>query len=119
MINVDDCCFYFYMEIVRPGNTTNLNIFFSIENKKELLRWDSNPRHTAYEADALPTELPRQLCWLGRIKAVQGKGNQPVYPNLINRQTLTQHVRGYCSASVYVPGVVYYASTCVQHLCSK
>ena len=21
--------------------------------------WDSNPRHTAYEADALPTELPR------------------------------------------------------------
>ena len=41
--------------------------------KKELLRWDSNPRHTAYEADALPTELPRQLSWLGRIK---GKGNQ-------------------------------------------
>ena len=25
--------------------------------KKELLRWVSNPRHTAYEADALPTEL--------------------------------------------------------------
>ena len=44
--------------------------------KKELLRWDSNPRHTAYEADALPTELPRQLSWLGQIKAVQGKGNQ-------------------------------------------
>ena len=35
--------------------------------KKELLRWDSNPRHTAYEADALPTELPRQLSWLGRM----------------------------------------------------
>ena len=30
----------------------------------------------AYEADALPTELPRQLSWLGRIKAIQGKGNQ-------------------------------------------
>ena len=44
--------------------------------KKELLGWDSNPRHTAYEADALPTELPRQLTWLGRIKATQCKGNQ-------------------------------------------
>ena len=44
--------------------------------KMELLRWDSNPRHTAYETDALPTELPRQLSWLGRIKATQGKGNQ-------------------------------------------
>ena len=44
--------------------------------KKELLRWDSNPRHTAYEADALPTELLRQLSWLDRIKAIQGKGNQ-------------------------------------------
>ena len=58
-------------------NTTNMNIPFSIENekKKELLRWDSKPRHTAYKAYALPTELPRQLCWLGRIKALQGKGN--------------------------------------------
>ena len=56
--------------------------------KKELLRWDSNPRHTctAYEANALPTELPRQLSWLGRIKATQG---QPVEPNLINRRTQT------------------------------
>ena len=30
-----------------------------MEKKKELLRWDSNPQHTAYEADALPTELLR------------------------------------------------------------
>ena len=69
------------METVRPkskqGNTTNLNISFSMmKMKKELLRWDSNPRHTAYEADALPTELLRQLSWLGRIKAIQVKGNQ-------------------------------------------
>ena len=51
----------------KQGNTTNLNISFSMENeeKKELLRWDSNPRHTAYEAVALPTEIPRQLSWLG------------------------------------------------------
>ena len=68
------------MRTVRPkskqGNTTNLTISFSMEMKKELLRWDSNPRHTAYEVDALPTELSRQLSWLGRIKAIQGKGNQ-------------------------------------------
>ena len=60
-----------YMRTVRPnsmqGNTTNMNI--SSPNEKELLRWDSNPQHTAYEADDLPTELPRQLSWLGRIKA--------------------------------------------------
>ena len=58
------------------GNTTNMNISFSMEKEKELLRWDSNPQYTAYEADALPIELPRQLSWLGRIKAIQGKGNQ-------------------------------------------
>ena len=66
-----------YRETVRhkskQGNTTNLNIYFS--NEKELLRWDSNPIHIAYEVNALPTELPRQLSWLGQIKAIQGKVN--------------------------------------------
>ena len=61
-----------YMGTDRPksmqGNTTNPNSSFSRENEKELLRWDSNPQHTAHEADALPTELSRQLSWLGRIK---------------------------------------------------
>ena len=51
--------------------------------KKELLRWDLNPRHTAYKADALLTELPRQLSWLGRIKAIQSKGNSD-WPPLIH-----------------------------------
>ena len=60
----------------KQGNTTNLNIFFFMENKKDLFRWDLNPQHTAYEADALPNELLRQLSWLGIIKALQGKGNQ-------------------------------------------
>ena len=69
------------MGTVRPkskqgNNTTNLNISFPWEMKKEPLRWDSNPRHTAYEADALPNELPRQFRWLGQIKAIQSKGNQ-------------------------------------------
>ena len=45
------------------------------EGGRELLKWDSNPQHTAYKADALPTELPRQLSWLGQIKAIQGKAN--------------------------------------------
>ena len=39
--------------------------------KKELLRWDSNSRHTAYEADALPTELPWQFSWPGRVMHCQ------------------------------------------------
>ena len=48
--------------------------------------WSERDRETAYEADALeadaleadalPTELRRRLSWLGRIKAIQGKGNQ-------------------------------------------
>ena len=30
---------------------------------------------TAYEVDALTTELLRQLIWLDRIRAIQGKSN--------------------------------------------
>ena len=59
----------------RQGNTTNLNIFLSMENEKRAAQVDSNQRHTAHETDALPTELPRQLSWLGRIKAIQDKAN--------------------------------------------
>ena len=29
------------------------------------LRWDLNPRHSVFQTDALPTELPRQLSWQG------------------------------------------------------
>ena len=29
-----------------------------MKKKKEMLRWDLNPQHTACWADALPTELP-------------------------------------------------------------
>ena len=63
------------LRTVRPkskqGSTTNLNISSSVENEKELLRWDLNPRYTAYEDDALPTELPRQLRTV-RPKSKQG-----------------------------------------------
>ena len=44
---------------------------FNSSEKKGLLRWDSNPQHTAYDADSLPTELLRQLNWLDGIKALQ------------------------------------------------
>ena len=46
---------------IKQGKTTNSNNYFFSEKKKELLGWDSNPRHTAFYADALTTELPRQL----------------------------------------------------------
>ena len=41
-----------------------------IPMKKELLRQDLNPWHTAYKAKAIATELP------GRVKSRQYKGNQ-------------------------------------------
>ena len=50
----------------KQSNITNMNIFFPWKMKKELLRWDPNPRHTAYEADTLPNELPMQLQLLAK-----------------------------------------------------
>ena len=55
----------------KAGNTANLNSFHFTE--KELLRWNLNPQHTAYKADALPTEVLMQLSCPSRIKAVQGE----------------------------------------------
>ena len=57
---------------------TYLNISFSIDNEKEAAQvgFESTTYSTAYKADVLPTELPRQLSWLSQIKAIQGKGNQ-------------------------------------------
>ena len=60
----------------KQGNTTNLNISFSMENEERAAQVGFKPTTYSYEADALPTELPRQLSWLGRINAVQDKGNQ-------------------------------------------
>ena len=55
-----------YMKTLRPinikqGKITNQNNSFFSEKKEELLGWDSDPRHTACQADVLTTELPRQL----------------------------------------------------------
>ena len=43
------------------------NSLFLKREKNSCLKWDSNPRRSAYQADALPTEPPRQLSWAGRI----------------------------------------------------
>ena len=43
------------------------NSLFSQEKRKSCLRRDSNPRRSAYQADALPTAPLRQLSWAGRI----------------------------------------------------
>ena len=53
-------CNFFRRHLARQYNQLNSSL-----SRKKPLRWDSNPHHTAYEADALPTELPRQLSWLG------------------------------------------------------
>ena len=39
----------------------------SFSKKMSCLRRNSNKWHSAFQEDALPTELPRQLSWLGRI----------------------------------------------------
>ena len=68
---------HFECTLTKVIQLTWSNVSFSMENeKKELLRWGSNPQRTAYEPDALHTELLRQLSWLGRIKTEQGKGSQ-------------------------------------------
>ena len=42
----------------------------AMENENEsCLRWDSNPRHSVLQTDALPTELPRQPSWQGPNQA--------------------------------------------------
>ena len=65
----------FHMGTVRPkskqGNTTNLNISFSMENKKRAAQVGFKLMTYYLEADALPTELLKQLSWLGRIKAIR------------------------------------------------
>ena len=38
------------------------------------LRWDLNPRHSVFQTDALPTELPRQPSWQGSNTRLLGEG---------------------------------------------
>ena len=45
------------------NTTTPETTHLLFQGKMSWLRWDSNPRLLAYKANALPTELPRQLSW--------------------------------------------------------
>ena len=47
------------------------------QRKIGCLGWDSNPRPSALRAMLLPTELLRQLSWLGRILHTNHKASQP------------------------------------------
>ena len=59
----------------KQGNTTNLNISFY--NEKELLRWDSNPRHM----------LARQILYHLSYEAAQLPGsNQRMYVHTNRRE---------------------------------
>ena len=79
------------METVRPqskqGNTTTRTFIFPM--KKELFRWDSKSQYTAYEANALPTELLRQVSWLGRIKAIYAQPQHSYSALVSSRGTMT------------------------------
>ena len=61
------------MELETEHGTRNVSL--SEENEKRAARVGFEPTTTAYEADALPTELPPQVSWLDGIKAIQGEGN--------------------------------------------
>ena len=53
----------------KQGNTTNLNS--SLFKEKGAVICTHNNNYTVYEANAPPTELPRQLSLLGQIKGIQ------------------------------------------------
>ena len=78
------------MEIVKSKSKQGNTIM-----KTELLTCDSNSCHTAYEADALPNDLLRQLSWLGQIRQYKGK---PVKLNLDKQEN---------SNSTYTPDLLF------------
>ena len=82
----------------RQSNTAHPRQSLFLE-KMSCLRWDSNPRHsilyTLYSRQsALPTELPRQLSWLG--------------PNLTSHSTPDEQANMYMYTHYYV---------CILHVC--
>ena len=79
-------CVHMNDQSLRLGKAKQLCLKTIPEKKKSCLRWDSNPQHSAYQADALPTEPPRQLSWAGQMLC-KGKVVSP----LINRVTLSQY----------------------------
>ena len=52
---------------------------------------DSNPQHTAYRADALPTEPPRQLSWAG-LEVIQHLSPHERGNHLLHVHVLLIHI---------------------------
>ena len=74
----------------QKGKATQHNLpeIVILERKIGCLGWDSNP---AFQAMLLPTELLRQLSWLGQILHTNQKASQPdeqVNSNLVFRRRL-------------------------------
>ena len=85
---------YIYMELLdvhksNQGNTTNLNISFSIENEEKKRAAQVEPTTYCLLGRCSTTELLRQLN--GRVESRQYKARATSLTNLINKQTLTQH----------------------------
>ena len=53
------------MYINKQGNATNLHKYFPTENEKELLRWDSNPRHKKSCSGGTRTHDTRRAAQVG------------------------------------------------------
>ena len=76
-------------EMLRKAKQHNSPKTVIFQRKIGCLRWDSNPRPSAFQAMLLPTEPPRQLSWLGRILHTNQKASQPdkqVKSNLVFRR---------------------------------
>ena len=66
-MHVRTCACIISYETRQMQTTTPEDNSFFPEKKKSCLGRDSNPRCSAFQADALPAEPPRQLSWAGRI----------------------------------------------------
>ena len=49
--------------LTHVNNEVKSTTTLSLDKRKSCPGWDSNPRHSAVQASALPTELPGQLSW--------------------------------------------------------
>ena len=95
----------------KQGNTTTLNISFSIENEKRATQVGLEPMTYCLLGRCSTTELPRQLN--GWVESRQYKTRATSLTNLINRQTLTQHQTMYTAVDIIT---IIMKSTKVQTL---
>ena len=87
------------------------------------LRWDSNPRHTVLQTDALPTELPRQPSWQGPNQGLtkyQALGEGPyMYYVIIIKSCISLIKRKYTCIFIICTYMYVNICTCVIILLSQ